>query len=43
MLCRKDQGADKAVESGAITRQRLDESVPQVLRLKVDRGIIPNE
>lgn len=31
----------QAVESGTISTQRLDESVLRVLRLKMDRGIIP--
>ncbi len=33
----------QAVEDGAITQERLDESVLRVLRLKLDRGIIPAE
>ena len=31
----------QAVEDGTISTQRLDESVLRVLRLKIDRGIIP--
>lgn len=33
----------QAVENGDITQERLDESVLRVLRLKMDRGIIPAE
>ena len=33
----------RAVEDGTITQERLDESVLRVLRLKIDRGIIPTE
>lgn len=33
----------QAVEDGSITQERLDESVLRVLRLKLDRGIIPEE
>lgn len=33
----------QAVEDGTITQERLDESVLRVLRLKIDRGIIPTE
>ena len=33
----------QAVENGTITQERLDESVLRVLRLKIDRGIIPTE
>lgn len=33
----------QAVEDGTITRERLDESVLRVLRLKLDRGILPAE
>lgn len=33
----------QAVENGAITQERLDESVLRVLRLKINRGIIPAE
>ena len=33
----------QAVENGAITQERLDESVLRVLRLKMERGIIPAE
>ena len=33
----------QAVESGAISQERLDESVLRVLRLKINRGIIPAE
>ena len=33
----------QAVEEGTITQERLDESVLRVLRLKLDRGIIPTE
>lgn len=33
----------EAVEEGAITQERLDESVLRVLRLKISRGIIPAE
>ena len=33
----------RAVEDGTITQERLDESVLRVLRLKLDRGIIPAE
>ena len=31
----------QAVEDGTISQERLDESVLRVLRLKLDRGIIP--
>lgn len=33
----------QAVENGTISQERLDESVLRVLRLKLDRGIIPAE
>ena len=33
----------QAVEEGTITQERLDESVLRVLRLKINRGIIPAE
>ncbi len=33
----------QAVENGAISQERLDESVLRVLRLKMERGIIPAE
>ena len=33
----------QAVEDGTITQERLDESVLRVLRLKMERGIIPAE
>lgn len=33
----------QAVEDGTVTQERLDESVLRVLRLKIDRGIIPTE
>ncbi len=35
------QALTQAVEDGVITQERLDESVLRVLRLKLDRGIIP--
>ena len=46
LLCPKDLeeavGAlTRAVEDGAISQERLDESVLRVLRLKLDRGILP--
>lgn len=33
----------QAVEDGTVTQERLDESVLRVLRLKINRGIIPTE
>ena len=33
----------QAVEDGTVTQERLDESVLRVLRLKINRGIIPAE
>lgn len=46
LLCPRDlDGAvaalTQAVEDGAISQQRLDESVLRVLRLKLERGILP--
>lgn len=48
LLCPQDldeavSALTQAVEDGTITRERLDESVLRVLRLKLDRGIIPAE
>ena len=46
LLCPQDldeavSALTQAVEDGTITQQRLDESVLRVLRLKLERGIIP--
>ena len=48
LLCPQDLKEEaaaltQAVENGTISQERLDESVLRVLRLKIDRGIIPAE
>ena len=48
LLCPRDldqavAALTQAVEDGTVTQERLDESVLRVLRLKINRGIIPAE